>query len=204
MIGWLRGRLLRRRLPLVVVDVGGVGYELLVPLGTFGTLPPEGSEVELEVLTVLRQESLQLYGFASAEEKRVFEILLGVSGVGPKLALAVLSTLEPPELVDAVRADRPSALERVPGIGRKTARRLVLELKDRLPDEALGVAAGAAPAPDATTGGPQADAVAALVNLGYRRPEAEQAVRAAMTDDGPPPALAELIRASLQRLGDRR
>ena len=206
MIGWLRGRLVRRCLPEVVLDVGGVGYELSVPLGTFGALPAEGETVELEVLTVVRAESLQLFGFRTALEKRIFSTLLGVSGVGPRLALAVLSALEPDELAAAVTGDRPAVLERVPGIGRKTARRLVLELKDRLPSLESVIAASPGPAERRGEGprdAPTDDAVAALVNLGYRRPEAEQAVRDALGEEVGAD-LAELIRAALRRLGGGR
>ncbi len=202
MIGWLRGRLLRKSLPVVVLDVGGVGYEVAVPLGTFGALPAEGEPVELDVLTVFRTDSLQLYGFRSANEKRVFATLLGVSGVGPKLALAILSSLEPAELAAAVEQDRASALERVPGIGRKTARRLVLELKDRLAVEQGLIAAADVPSVPGADG-VAADAVAALVNLGYRRPDAERAVRDAAAEQAPAD-LTGLIKSSLRRLGDGR
>ena len=201
MIGWLRGRLLRKSLPLVVLDVGGVGYEVAVPLGTFGALPAEGESVELDVLTVFRADSLQLYGFRTAAEKRVFATLLAVSGVGPKLALSILSSLEPAELAAAVEQDHAAVLERVPGIGRKTARRLVLELKDRLAVEPDFVTrtAPAVPGEDEVA----ADAVAALVNLGYRRPDAERAVRETVAELAPAD-LTGLIRSSLRRLGDGR
>lgn len=199
MIGLLRGDIARRSFPTIVVDVGGVGYELDVPLSTFEHLPEEGAPVHLEILTLMRAESLQLFGFATRPEKHVFETLIGVNGVGPRLALSVLGALTVSALATAVEREDASAFERVPGIGKKTARRLVLELRDRL-ELPQGAPRGAAAEPP--TGEPEifADAVTALENLGYRRAEAEQAVRAAAgsSSDGD---LAALLRESLRRLG---
>jgi Holliday junction DNA helicase RuvA len=199
MIGTLHGRVIRRRWPIVVIETGGVGYEVRVPLGTFESLPSGSDEASLEILTLLRSESLQLYGFASEEEKLLFESLLGVSGVGPRIALAVLSGIRPATLVDAVRREDASLLESVPGIGRKTARRIVLDLKDRLDDLGSTGSGRAEPALAAAADGMSADAVAALENLGYRRSEAERAVSAAMKVDAPAD-LPALIRGSLGRL----
>lgn len=201
MIGWLRGTLRRKALPAVVLDAGGIGYELHVSLSTYERLPEPGEETVLEVQTLLRTESLQLYGFATLEEKRLFNVLLGVSGVGPRLALSLLSTLPPHELLEAVEHQRAAVLERVPGIGRKTAQRLLLELRDRIaamPDVSAGGRPAAAPAPaePAASG----DAVAALENLGYRRREAEQAVQQALRES-PDLELAVLLREALRRLG---
>ena len=201
MIGWLCGRSLRKALPEVIVDVGGVGYVLSVPQRSYERLGHEGAEVELHVSTQFRAESLQLYGFSTRDEKGLFEALLNVSGVGPRLALSVLSTLSPDALRLAVAEERPAALEKVPGIGKKTARRVLLELKDRLGSfDDL-----ASPGEDGIGGAPAAgsvrdDALAALENLGYRRAEAEQALeraaRGAAEDD-----LATLIKASLREMG---
>ncbi|RMG48852.1 MAG: Holliday junction branch migration protein RuvA [Acidobacteria bacterium] len=199
MIARITGSLARKSWPVVIVDVGGVGYELQVPLGTYEALPPEGERVTLEVVTSFRNETLQLFGFATAAEKRLFGVLLGVTGVGPRLALAVLSKLSPAQLARAVADEEPRALESVPGIGRKTARRLLLELKDRLPEEDL-VPAGR-PHPGAVRRHPLAgDGAAALESLGYRREVAERTVGQVLAAgfDGD---LPELIRASLRRLG---
>jgi len=198
MIARIRGELARKNWPEIVVDVGGVGYLLHVPLGTYERLPPEGRPVTLEVLTTFRNESLQLYGFGSPDEKRLFGALLAVNGIGPRLALAVLSKLSPVQLVSAVLEDRSRLLESVPGIGRKTAQRLVLELKDRLDDTARALVASGAPQADPRAG----DGVTALENLGYRRELAERTVSEVLAEgfDGD---LAELIRVSLRRLGGR-
>ena len=201
MIGWIKGRLRRKGLPEVIVDVGGVGYVLSVPQLSYERLGHEGEEVELHVSTQVRAESLQLYGFSTRDEKGVFEALLNVNGVGPRLALAVLSTLSPDALRLAVAEDGPAALEKVPGIGKKTARRVLLELKDRLGDldqlvESRARAAGSATAPPSL----RADALVALENLGYRRGEAEQAIERAARSTGDDD-LAALLKASLREMG---
>ena len=205
MIGWIRGVLRRREAGRVVVDAGGVGYELEVPLGTLADLPAEGEEVTLEVLTLFRAESVQLYGFATPAEKALFVALTGITGIGPRLALAVLSTLSPAEVARAARDEDGGPFEAVPGIGRKTARRIVLDLKDRLGD--LAALAGATPAPGSGGGeaglpGAGEDAVAALLNLGYKRNEAVPAVREALGTAGEDD-LGALLRAALRRLGGR-
>lgn len=199
MIGRLTGVLTRRRMPQIVIDTGGIGFELSVSLGTFEGLPSEGATVSIEVLTVFRSESLQLVGFGTSEEKHLFSLLLGVTGIGPKLALALLSTMSPSELVRVVREERLSALEKVPGIGRKSAQRLVLELKDRLKRWDGPAAAHEhrpAGAPELT-----ADAIAALESLGYRRAEAEAAVGKVATAEGAD--LSALVRSALRALGSR-
>lgn len=200
MIGWLKGRLLRRRLPAVLVDAGGVGYEVKVPLSTFETLPAEGGEVELEILTSFRNESLELFGFQSEDDKQLFSILLTVSGVGPKLALSMLSSISMAEMVRAVEEDRPVVLECVPGIGKKTARRLVLELKDRLGalrGTTIGAPAGTGALPAAPL---ERDAILALENLGYRQRDAAQAVRRVLESEGKAD-LAGVLRQALRLLG---
>jgi len=207
MIGWIRGVLRRREPGRVIVDAGGVGYELEVPLATLDGLPGEGEVVTLEVLTVFRAESLQLFGFATRGEKRLFVALTGISGIGPRLALAVLSTLSPEEIARAARDEDAAPFEAVPGIGKKTARRIVLDLRDRLGETLLELAGTAEAAAPVRTGAgglspEEEDAVAALLNLGYKRTEAEAAVREAAgaggTDD-----LGALLRAALRRLGGR-
>ncbi len=201
MIGALRGTLRRKTLPAVLVDCGGVGYEVRLSLATFEALGGEGQPVDLEIVTLFRNEALELYGFGAAGEKQVFQELLNVSGVGPKIALSLLSALAPVDLVAAIRAEKSAVLEKVPGIGRKTAQRLVLELKDRLlrPEfEALLAPARAVRQVDV-----HEDAVVALENLGYGRKEAEPAVAAAAAA-GDADSLATLLRSALRRLGDRR
>jgi Holliday junction DNA helicase RuvA len=203
MIGQLRGTVRRRELPLVIVDVGGVGYELTVSLGTFEELPAEGRHVELEVLTLWRNESLQLFGFATAQEKTLFATLTAVPGIGPRLGMALLSSLSIGELVAAVQEERVAVLQRVPGIGRKTAERLILELRDRLKDWR----GASAPVPDAAgAGGSSAlerDAASVLLNLGYKSAEIQAALaRVSAAEHGA--GLAALVRAALRELGARR
>ncbi len=197
MIGRLNGVLLRKSLPAILLDVGGVGYEVRLSLNTFEALPAEGRPVGLEVVTLFRSDALELYGFQTSEEKSLFNALLGVGGVGPRTALSLLSALAVDELVEAVQEDRPTVLERVPGIGRKTAHRVVLELRDKLKD--WTPAAGRRETPR-VEGAARDDAVAALVNLGYRRAEAEKAVGAALRAEGGND-LAGLLRLARRRLG---
>ncbi len=197
MIGRLHGVLLRKSLPAILLDVGGVGYEVRLSLNTFEALPAEGRPVGLEVVTLFRSDALELYGFRTSEEKALFNALLGVAGVGPRTALSLLSALAVDELVEAVQEERPTVLERVPGIGRKTAHRVVLELRDKLKDWAPAGGRREAPRME---GAARDDAVAALVNLGYRRPEAEKAVVAALRTESAND-LAALLRLALRRLG---
>ena len=177
MIGALTGRIVDKQPERLVVDVQGVGYQLHVPLSTFYELGDPGATVSLRVHTYVREDTLALYGFATLLELQVFERLITISGVGPRLALAVLSGIEPPDLVRAVMQGDVDRLTRIPGIGKKTAERIGLELKDRLP-------AGLGGEPDSggetPSGGDQGDAVSALLNLGYHRTAAEREVRAAV------------------------
>jgi Holliday junction DNA helicase RuvA len=180
-IAHLRGRLLDKHPHRIVVDVGGVGYDVAVPLSTFYGLGEPGEETSLRIHTHVREDALQLFGFGTRLEQEIFERLIGVSGIGPKLALSVLSGIEPPELIRAIhRGDLPR-LTAIPGVGKKTAERLVLELKDRLPLlPAIDDAAGE-PAPASL----KDDVLSALMNLGYHRPLAEKAVEIALkTTDG--------------------
>lgn len=175
MIAFLRGRLHDKQPQRVVVDVGGVGYDVAVPLSTFYQLGEEGGEVALRIHTHVREDQLALFGFLTASEQIVFERLLGVSGIGPKLALGVLSGIEPTDLVAALERGDVSRLTRIPGIGKKTAERMVLELRDRLLKE-LGPSTGVSP-----SAGDQAqrdDLVSALVNLGYDRRAVDRVVGA--------------------------
>jgi Holliday junction DNA helicase RuvA len=198
MIGLLRGAVLARSPERVLLDVGGVGYEVWVPLSTFSELQrlPEGATARLHVHTHLREDALTLYGFWTEREKALFERLIGVAGIGPRLARVILSGLAPADLVAALAAGDALRLATIPGVGRKTAERMVLELRDKVADLAAAEPA-AAPGP----GAPPADEdlVSALVNLGYKRAPAERAVVEARRER-PEADFPALLRASLQRL----
>jgi Holliday junction DNA helicase RuvA len=160
----------------VVLDVHGVGYELAIPLGTFSALPPAGEKAVLHVHTHVREDALQLFGFATPQEKYVFERLLSVSGIGPKVALTVLSGLPLPELVGAIASQNARLLSTIPGVGKKLAERLGLELKEKLAGFGLGTAPGAGAGKTSVVD----DAIGALQNLGYKALQAEQAVESAV------------------------
>jgi len=178
MIAQLRGRLLEKQPNRVIVDVNGVGYDVHVPLSTFYELGEQGADVTLRIHTHVREDALLLYGFATRLELQIFERLISVSGIGPKLALAVLSGLEPSELVMAIRMANVARLTGIPGIGKKTAERIGLELKDKM--------SSFVPAETTTSAAPddsealRTDLLSALMNLGYHRPLAERAVTAAL------------------------
>jgi Holliday junction DNA helicase RuvA len=176
-IASLRGSILEKHPNRIVIDVNGVGYEVFVPLSTFYGLGDAGSTITVRIHTHVREDALLLYGFATLLEQELFERLIGVSGIGPKVALAVLSGIEPRELIHAIERGDLARLTAIPGVGKKTSERIVLELKDRLPRaQAVAVASGGAP-PDAPV--MRDDVVSALVNLGYHRPLAEKAAEAA-------------------------
>ena len=170
MIGFLRGILIQKHPPALLVDVGGVGYELEAPMSTFYSLPGVGQEVRLHTHLVVREDAHLLYGFASESERRLFRDLLRVSGVGPKIGLALLSGMTVDAFLLCVEAEDVESLVRVPGIGRKTAERLVIEMRDRLKALA-GPAFVPGGAPATGPAGAQAEAFAALVALGYKPPE---------------------------------
>lgn len=199
MIASLTGKLRRKAPDYLVVDVSGVGYQVHVPLSTFCDIPEPGGEVSLHIHTHLREDSLSLFGFLTQSEKDMFLLLMSVSGIGPKLALAVLSSLPVADLCCALRTSDDSRLCAIPGIGKKTAARMVLELKDkiRLMITEPGQTPSAAPP---STG--NEDAVSALVNLGYKRPQAEEAVRQ-VSRKRPGLMLEELIREALGALMKR-
>ena len=197
MIATLTGRLAEKHPSRIVIDVNGVGYDVRVPLSTFYELGDPGAEVALRIHTHVREDALALFGFASALELQLFEQLIAVSGIGPRLALTALSGIEPPELVRAVRQGDVARLTGIPGVGKKTAERMVVELKDRLPavdgDDAP-TTTGSAP-PDDLRG----DVLSALLNLGYHRPLAEKAIDGALkaSDDR---ALEHVLRRALRAL----
>jgi Holliday junction DNA helicase RuvA len=176
-IAHLRGRILDKHPNRIVVDVNGVGYDVSVPLSTFYGLGEPGSDIALRIHTHVREDALLLYGFASPLEQQLFERLIGVSGIGPKVALAVLSGIEPPDLIRAIEREDIARMTAIPGVGKKTAERIVLELKDRLPRPPTDASAGgvAAAEPPAI----RDDVISALINLGYHRPLAEKAAESA-------------------------
>ena len=194
MIGLLRGRLLEKRPNQVILDVGGVGYLVAVPLSTFAAMGELHAEVTLLIHTHVREDALALYGFLSAREKHLFELLLGASGVGPTLALKILSGMNVEELVPAIRTGDLARLTKIPGVGRKTAERMVVELKDKL--EAVAVEAEK---PAASPAGVEADVKSALINLGYDDRASEAAVTEAKSRAGAG-SFEKLLRASLTAL----
>jgi len=198
MIGWLRGRLLAEEpTGALVLDVGGVGYEVNCPLGAAGRAHSTGGELELFVHTHVREDALDLFGFATEVDRRVFRLLLGIPNVGPKTALGVLSALSVGELERAVRAGDLGRLSKVPGIGKKTAERLVLELKDKL--ASVGAAdEGAAQRPAASDA--KQRLMSALTNMGYRAGEAERAVDGLGSKVDAVP-IGELLKEALALLG---
>ena len=195
MIGHLRGTVLEKRPNQVIVEAAGVGYDVQIPISTYTSLPAEGAAVALRIYTHVREDALLLFGFATGEEKTLFERLISVSGIGPKLAVTVLSGLPTPDLISAIRNGDVQRLVRIPGVGKKTAERIVLELKDKL----VGVEAGAAAVPEQP--GPawtllERDVLSALQNLGCSRPAAEEAVRKAK-ERGAPEEFEAYFRAAM-------
>ncbi len=195
MIGQLRGRLAEKRPNQVLVDVGGVGYVVLVPLSTFAALGELHTEITLLIHTHVREDALSLYGFVSSREKHLFELLISASGVGPSLALKILSGMSVDELVPAIRGNDLARLTKIPGVGRKTAERMVVELKDRLEAVVVEVERPAASSPE----GVEADVVSALINLGYEARVAEKTVEEARKESGAA-NFEKLLRAALQAL----
>jgi Holliday junction DNA helicase RuvA len=195
MIAWLSGKLQRKAADFVIINVAGVGYQVAVPVSTLNAIADRGEEVTLHIHTHVREDSLSLFGFSTELERDVFLLLMGISGIGPKLALTVLSGLSIQDLVAAIRSSDDSRLCGIPGIGRKTAARMCLELKDKVrqlvpepfPHPRSGVAG---------TDSHLEDAVSALVNLGYKRPVAEEAVKKAQ-QGRPDIRIEELVREAL-------
>ncbi|MBK5290521.1 MAG: Holliday junction branch migration protein RuvA [Acidobacteriia bacterium] len=178
MIALLRGTVLEKHPNQVIVETGGVGYEVTIPVSTFSLLPNAGEPVTLRVHTHVREDSLALFGFASLDEKRLFEKLIQVSGIGPKLAITVLSGLASADLVHAIRQGQVEMLVRIPGVGKKTAERMVLELRDKL--DLLGGDRAASTASSPSSLDPvEEDVLSALMNLGCNRASAEAAVKKA-------------------------
>jgi len=198
MIAHLRGTLLAKHPNQVIVETHGVGYDVAITVPTFSEMPAAGSEVALHIHTHVREDALSLFGFLRLEEKRLFEKLLTVSGIGPKLAITILSGMPAEEMIGAIRAGDVARLTRIPGIGKKTAERMVLELRDKLPAPA-GAIAPTAPA----TSPVEEDVISALVNLGYQRVAAEKAtlaVRSAKSKDASALSFETMFREALGAL----
>lgn len=202
MIAWLEGSLREKAPTRIVLDVGGVGYELLVPLSTFETLPDLGKTVSLLVHTAVREDAITLYGFASSLEKELFHLVLKANRVGPKLAQSILSGMEPHRLLRLLRDADAKGLKKAPGVGPKLAERIAVELRDEAEKLAARLG-GDAPTGEPTAvgeGAPDEELLSALVNLGYPRNQAERVVESALSEAPPGASLEELIRVALRRL----
>ena len=193
MIAHLRGKLIHKEPGQAIVECAGVGYDVAISVPTFTALPSLGAEAALYIHTQVSDDAIALFGFLDREEKRLFERLITVSGVGPKLAIKMLSGLSPERTVQAIRAQDHAQLTRIPGVGKKLAERLVVELKDKLEDFAV------APTPATVQGAAVEDVLSALVNLGYQRPAAEKAIeQAASRDESVTAHFDALFRAALK------
>jgi Holliday junction DNA helicase RuvA len=193
MIALLRGILVEKHPNQVILDVGGVGYDVIVPISTFSKLPGDGSETRLRIHTHVREDAFLLYGFLTQDEKNLFEKLISVSGIGPGLAVKVLSGMDATDLLTAIRRGEVERLVRIPGVGKKTAERMILELRDKLPAPAGEDRAEAAPSLSAL----DEDILSALLNLGCARPAAEAALRKARAA-GAPESFEPLFRKALE------
>jgi Holliday junction DNA helicase RuvA len=181
MIALLRGILIEKHPNQAIVEAGGVGYDVIIPVSTFTHLPGPGAEVRLRIHTHVREDALSLYGFLTAEEKTLFEKLISVSGIGPTLGVKVLSGVAAPDLIRAIMKGEVERLIRIPGVGKKTAERMVLELRDKMP----AVSGEVPEAPASALSAVDQDVLSALLNLGCARPQAETAVRKAKSAGGP-------------------
>jgi Holliday junction DNA helicase RuvA len=200
MIAYLRGLLLEKHPNQAIIDAGGVGYDVTIPISTYSALPEAGCEVRLRIHTHVREDALALFGFLTGEEKMLFERLISVGGIGPKLGITVLSGLPVAELTAAIRAGEVNRLVRIPGVGKKTAERIVLELREKLPMTAAEAAAvGAAPGAQAPLDEVGRDVLSALINLGCAPAAAEAAVRKARAAGGPQ-EFEPLFRSALEKV----
>jgi Holliday junction DNA helicase RuvA len=196
MIAHLRGKLLAKHPSQAIVETAGVGYDVTISVPTFSDLPAIGAEVALHIHTHVREDLIALYGFLRPSEKLLFEKLITVSGIGPKLAITILSGMAADEMVSAIRGNDVARLTRIPGIGRKTAERMILELRDKLPE--TGPTSGpVVPAMNAT----EEDVLSALVNLGYQRAAAEKALGVA-TKNGSAKSFDQMFRLTLSQLSN--
>ncbi|HVQ55679.1 MAG TPA: Holliday junction branch migration protein RuvA [Pyrinomonadaceae bacterium] len=202
MIAFLSGKLLEKTANSVIVDVAGVGYEVLIPLSTFYEIGDVGSEIQLRIYTHVREDAIQLFGFKTNRERDLYLKLISVQGVGAKSGITMLSGMSADEIIDAIRKDNLTKLTAIPGVGRKTAERLVVELRDKVGEIAMAATAGdASTSTPGATGGDDAfdDALSALLNLGYQRNAAEKAVQQ-VRRDGVEANVQKILRASLQKL----
>ncbi len=204
MIAHLNGTLLSKHATSVVVDVGGVGYEVTIPLSTFYDLENVGENVQLRIYTYVREDSLQLYGFNTVKERELFVRLISVSGIGPKLGITMLSGMNADEIIASIRTNNLVRLTSIPGIGKKTAERLVIELRDKVfalsstsPDEAVSDQTGAATS--VSEDSIRDDALSALLNFGYQKSAAEKAIMGAL-HEGDQITVEEILRRSLRQL----
>jgi Holliday junction DNA helicase RuvA len=197
MNGLLRGPIADQQPNTLIVDVQGVGYEVHVPLSTGYVVGEVGADVTLRIYTHVREDALQLYGFLTDLERQLFERLIGISGIGPKVAIAVLSGMDPRDVLNAVHRGDVARLTGIPGIGKKTSERIVLELRDRLANIALGVPTDAAPANGADR--LRGDLLSALQNLGYHRPQAEKAIDSSLQSMSDP-TFEQALKAALREL----
>ena len=204
MIAHLSGTLLSKHATSVILDVGGVGYEVTIPLSTFYDLEDAGSLVQLRIYTHVREDALQLYGFKTARERELFLRLISVSGIGPKLGITLLSGMSADEMIACIRENNLARLTLIPGVGRKTAERLVVKLRDKVaslavPEAEQAATAGAAASFTSTEDSIRADALSALLNLGYQRNAAEKAVTATINEGGEI-SVESILRSSLRKL----
>jgi Holliday junction DNA helicase RuvA len=204
MIAHLSGTLLSKNPSGVILDVAGVGYEVTIPLSTFYELEDTGAQVQLRIYTHVREDALQLYGFKTARERELFLRIISVSGIGPKLGITLLSGMSADEMVASIRTNNLARLTGIPGVGKKTAERLVVELRDKVAslsspelEDEFGAkpSAGGVPTGDAI----RADAISALVNLGYQRNAAEKAIDSTLTEEGEA-SVESILRRSLRKL----
>jgi Holliday junction DNA helicase RuvA len=188
----------------VILDVGGVGYEVTIPLSTFYDLEDAGKEVKLRIYTHVREDALQLYGFKTARERELFQQLISVSGIGPKLGITMLSGMSADEIIVSIRQNNLARLTSIPGVGKKTAERLVIELRDKIAalsspalEEEFAAQAGGAPASEDAV---RDDALSALINLGYQKAAAEKAIMAAIQEGGEDVSVETILRRALRTL----
>ncbi|GBD97430.1 MAG TPA: Holliday junction branch migration protein RuvA [Nitrospirae bacterium] len=192
MIASLNGTVLSKKPEGVVIDVGGIGYHVSIPLCSLSDIPEPGENVFLNIYTHVREDALQLFGFLSDEERKVFTTLIGISGIGPRLALAILSGMPVNRFIETVNNEDVSLLTTIPGLGKKTAGRLILELKGKLPS--MGAGDALSPKENSNAG----DAISALINLGYKKPFSEEAVDRAMKNGAD--AIEDIIKEALKSL----
>lgn len=199
MIAWLSGRLVQKDLPFVVIDAGGVGYLAEVPISTFAELPAVGQKAELHIHTLVREDAIALFGFRTTGERSLFRRLIAISGIGPRIALAVIGGMPPGELLKAIDSGEADRFIRIPGVGRKTAERLIVELRDKLgllqTEMELGPMTSE---PGAVT--LIQDVISAMENLGFKRPQAEKAARAAAAEAGDEAGFQEVLKRTLNSL----